>query len=273
MTAQVLNAALSYAERGWRVHPLVSAGKTPMVRAWQHAATTDAGQIRAWWSLWPDSNIGIATGPESGLFVLDLDTLEAAKELPGALPDTPAVTTARGRHVYMAYPDITGPTTRAHLWPKVDSRGRGGFIVAPPSVHPSGHRYVWARLPTIPLAPAPAWLLRRLLPPPPKPRPPFRASSSYGLSQYAIAALRKSAERVAQAPAGERNNSLNGAAYSLGRLAGAGHIQPDIIAEELARAALAAGLTMPEIQRTITSGLAAGMANPRQIEDRSHECR
>jgi hypothetical protein len=66
-----LAAALAYASNGWRVFPLKPGNKTPMTSRGHHDATTDASQIRAWWTTRPDANIGLVAG--DGLAVLDVD--------------------------------------------------------------------------------------------------------------------------------------------------------------------------------------------------------
>ncbi|THJ19723.1 bifunctional DNA primase/polymerase, partial [Candidatus Frankia alpina] len=73
-------AALYYAGLGWPVVPVAPPGaavarpgKQPLVRDWPAAASTAVGQIQDWWERWPDANIGIVTGPRSGLGILDLD--------------------------------------------------------------------------------------------------------------------------------------------------------------------------------------------------------
>ena len=78
----------NYAELGWNVFPVHSAdkgrcscgkascssvGKHPRIGGWQKKATTNARTVRDWWARWPGSNIGIATGKGSGIFVLDVD--------------------------------------------------------------------------------------------------------------------------------------------------------------------------------------------------------
>jgi hypothetical protein len=262
-----MTAALWYARHGWPVHPLRPRAKTPLLAGWTDRATTDHATIRRWWTGWPDAGVGIATGAGSGLLVLDLDGPEALDHLPGALPEAPTVATARGCHVYMAFPDGDMPTTKAALWPGVDTRGRGGFIIAPPSVHPSGHVYQWTVRPDTPLPPAPDWLVARLRPPPAPPPRPMAYRDPAGAGRYAAAALRRECEAVAQAGPGTRNHALNRAAHALGTLAGAGALDAEAIAESLARAALAAGLDRRETERTIASGLRAGMVNPREVRN------
>src|SRR5262249_54994678 len=87
-TNGLLEAALSYAAEGLRVIPLhsprhdgcscgrakcSSVGKHPRIKDWPGFATVDPTLIESWWSTYPESNIGIVTGAESGIFVVDID--------------------------------------------------------------------------------------------------------------------------------------------------------------------------------------------------------
>jgi hypothetical protein len=155
--------ALAYASRGWHVFPLhtvrqgqcscghdcgKNAGKHPRVKGGFKAATTDPLPIAAWWAKWPDANIGIATGRASGFFVLDIDgpqglaTLQTLVAENGPLPRTPIVKTARGWHLYFTMP-ISGVGIPCSTGDDLDVRGDGGYVVAPPSNHLSGHVYKW----------------------------------------------------------------------------------------------------------------------------------
>jgi putative DNA primase/helicase len=158
-----LDWALAYARRGWRIFPLhsirdgrctcgrdcgKSAGKHPRVKGGFKVATTDAQQIEAWWIKWPDASIGIATGAASGLIVIDIDgeqglaTLKALVDQHGFLPRTAIVKTARGWHLYFAMP-ATCARIPCSTGNGLDVRGDGGYVVAPPSIHLSGHVYTW----------------------------------------------------------------------------------------------------------------------------------
>jgi hypothetical protein len=154
--------ALQYAGRGWRVFPVHSvqngrctcgqdcgknAGKHPRIKGGFKIATADANQIEEWWRKWPDANIGIATGSVSGIIVLDIDGPEGHASLAkliarcGLLDRTPIVKTARGWHLYFKAPaDVAIPCSTGN---GLDVRGDGGYVVAPPSVHVSGHVYEW----------------------------------------------------------------------------------------------------------------------------------
>jgi hypothetical protein len=169
----MLDAALAYAARGLAVFPVYeitpggrctcgracgSPGKHPRTLHGAKDATTDEAKIRAWWRRWANSNIGVATGTASGVVVLDADGSEGLESLKAL--DTHATTwlakTARGYHQWFALPDGLGIGNRAGLMPKLDVRGDGGYVVAPPSLHASGVRYEWLTPPdATSLAPLP----------------------------------------------------------------------------------------------------------------------
>jgi hypothetical protein len=93
-----------------------------------------------WWRKWPDANIGIPTGATNGFWVLDVDS-----EYPADWPPIgvkPTVKTARGVHFYFTYPeDQTIKNLTKIKGRDVDVRGEGGYVVAPPSIHPTGALY------------------------------------------------------------------------------------------------------------------------------------
>lgn len=166
------SAALNYAARGWRVLPV--AGKIPTLKDWPAKASTDPEQIRAWWSNQDTVNIGIATGAESNLWVLDVDpekggddTLRMLEAQYGQLPvTTEVITGGGGRHLYFQHPGISLGNSAGKLGPGLDIRTDGGQVVAPPSVHPrTGRPYEWeaAHHPDdVSPAPVPHWLLTLL---------------------------------------------------------------------------------------------------------------
>lgn len=147
----LLDAALVYAALGWHVFPLRVRGKTPLIGKPQggsgfHDATVDREQIEAWWGACPQANIGISTGP-SGLIVIDLDGDEgeaAWRDVLGAIgkvTPTARVKTARGQHIYYKCP--SGLVVPSSSGKGIDVRAETGYVLAPPSVHPSGHVYEW----------------------------------------------------------------------------------------------------------------------------------
>lgn len=151
-------AALAYASMGWPVLPLTPRDKTPLgklVRTGLKEATTDLGQVRTWWEMYPAANIGLRTG--DAFDVVDLDGDAAIASLRGLAPGYkhPGPVSATGKGYHLLF-QPTGARNAAARLPGIDFRGQSGYIVAPPSVHPNGHRYVWAKDGELP-APT-AWL-------------------------------------------------------------------------------------------------------------------
>ena len=136
-------------------------------------ATSDLAAIRRWWQQEPQFNIAIATGEPSGVFVVDIDGLDAEAELrrleaeQEPLPETVEVITARGRHIYFKMPDATVRNSAGRIAPGIDVRGSGGYVLAPPSIHPTGRAYCWSVDTAATFAAAPAWLLAKITTPAP----------------------------------------------------------------------------------------------------------
>lgn len=163
----LLAQALRYAEHGWAVFPLQPKGKTPLTSHGCKDPSKDIGQIKEWWKSHPDANIGIATGEVSGFFVVDVDgqdgesSLKKLEERHAPLPSTVEVITGGdGRHLYFKMPDGHSIRNSAgKIADKVDIRGDGGYVVAPPSVHASGRTYIKSVDSAGAIVPAPPWLL------------------------------------------------------------------------------------------------------------------
>ncbi len=163
-TASTLEFALAYASASWHVFPLQPRGKKPLVPGGFKAASVDSEQISAWWTKWPDANIGIATGAVSGLVVIDLDGNEgnnafrALMAERGGLPRASMVRTGKGAHLYFALPSGSGEV-KCSAGGGLDVRADGGYVVAPQSIHPSGRAYEWQPGGPEELPVAPAWLI------------------------------------------------------------------------------------------------------------------
>lgn len=163
----VEDAAIAAMDRGWPVFPV--SGKKPATANGLHDASCDYGKLHGWWGLHPERGIGVPTGEPSGVWVLDLDGDEgraSVKDLQrehGSLPETVVTRTRRGWHVYFTMPDgVEIRNSAGKVAPGIDVRGTGGYVVIPPSPHPSGERYRWAdgRSPEeIKPARPPAWLV------------------------------------------------------------------------------------------------------------------
>lgn len=147
----MLQHALSYADLGWHVFPLQPGSKKPL-GAWKDEATTDADQIKLAWLRTARAGIGVACGP-SGLVVVDLDPgkggVTAWKQLCQEndvllAPSVMQLTGGGGAHLfYSSPPDVVIHNSVSRLGPGIDVRGEGGYVVVPPSMHPSGGQYRW----------------------------------------------------------------------------------------------------------------------------------
>jgi hypothetical protein len=240
VTTDLEAAAATHAVCGVPVFPVRPGGKLPLFRSAHadddplrgvcrgecaadghgvHDATTDPERIREWWAACPDANVGIACGP-AGLLVLDVDPRhgggEAILELQRRYAPLPETLWSRtGGGGWQAFFRAVGfGNSASRLGPGIDTRGQGGYVVVPPSLHPSGEPYAWWN-PEIPIAPLPGWI-RRLLEP--------RRESSNGAgklrtpdihSRYVVAAVESEAAAVAAASPGSRNVTLNSAAFAL----------------------------------------------------------
>ena len=268
-------AALVYAAQGWAVFPLKPREKRPLTEHGVHDATTNPEVIRAWWTRWPDANIGLACGA-SGLVVLDFDTDkddfqggELLERLRREHPTTTARTGGGGMHLLFRQPEgVELGNSRGRLPRGVDVRGHGGYIVLPPSLHPNGEGYRWEPE-TPPPASLPGFVLEMLRPKPePKPQA-VAARNGAGRTAYAQAALERELGRLARAQEGERNETLNKAAFALGQLVAGGELSRPEVEGGLLAAALECGLGEAEARRTLRSGLEAGMKEPRTPPARS----
>jgi hypothetical protein len=144
-------------------------GKHPRI-AW----SKEAG-VASMWEKWPADGFGIATGSRSGIWVLDVDpknggfeTLAALEQKHEPLPKTVSVRTGSGGlHFYFRFPGPEYRNTAHALGPGLDTRGDGGYVVGPGSLHKSGQRYNWQNGPLDhKLMDAPEWLLKMVKQPP-----------------------------------------------------------------------------------------------------------
>jgi hypothetical protein len=156
-------AALAYARKGVAIFPCNPRGKKPLTDYGFKDATTDDLQIREWWTKWPLANIGISTGVVNGIVALDIDpggddSLAELTRQYGPLPQTCAVKTGRGRQLWFMHPGVPVRCTAGKLGQGLDVRGDGGYVVAPPSIHPNGQQYAF--LTNCDHAEMPEWLIR-----------------------------------------------------------------------------------------------------------------
>ena len=235
-------------------------------------ATTNRARVLAWWTQQPQANIGLATG--HAFDVLDVDGPTGAQAIRtfagehGLHSSGPLVRTGGGGwHYYLAPTGLgnVGPRDLAH----VDWRGRGGYVVAPPSRHGSGHPYQWVAgrdldtaVPRVP----PALLQRLQHRQADRPAPVVSLPMGDGPEPgYGQAALAQELTRVATAPRGQRNQQLWEAARNLYNLVATGTLDDHQVHHGLLQAAERCGLLADEprqTHRTLASGRQVGLAHP-----------
>ena len=218
--------------------------------------------------------IGLPTGRRSGLYVVDIDvrgesngmTAYLALNVPRAA--IAARTPSGGGHAYFRWPGEGWGNTVSRIAPGVDTRGEGGYVIAPPSARgeyrwaePDMHRLLLdGRVPELPeelrvLLASKAGASSRPSVGGPAGRPP--------VDQWAATAMREEFARVAAAAPGQRNATLNSAAFSLGQIVAEGRLDQGEVERGLRSAAAAAGLPAEEVEATLRSGLEAGLKEPR----------
>ncbi len=162
-------AAIGYIKRGLAVFPVQPRGKEPVTANGCKGATLDRDIADHWWTSKPDMNIGVATGDK--IFVVDIDedkggeaSLAKLEKKHGTLPETIEVITGAGRHLWFRTP--AGRVIRNSVGKKssdlgegIDIRGEGGYVVVPPSIHPTGRKYEFSVDSADTLADAPEWLI------------------------------------------------------------------------------------------------------------------
>ena len=187
LDSRLLEAALAYAALGWPVIPLHtpvgegrcscglpkcdSIGKHPRTRHGRTDGSRDPQKIREWWERWPDANIGVVTGKESNLAVIDLDRrgevdgVAAAETLYGFEIEGPSQQTGGGGlQAFCRRPDRETVGSRSgagSIGPGIELKADGGYVAVPPSLHVSGHRYMWIESVETELPPLPDWAVER----------------------------------------------------------------------------------------------------------------
>ena len=258
MGASLQAAAAEYADRGWRVFP-VGPDKTPLTEHGFHDATTSIFKFD-----W-DKASGIGLAVPDDVVVVDVDPRNGGDESMDVLEENGCVvqvTTLRastaggGKHFYFQY---KGDKLKGKLAPGIDVKLPGrGYTILPPSF---GGAYRWDVETDI--APLPECVYDRLK------RGPgavidegFRVGTSYGER-----AAQGELARVMGAPEGERNNTLNSAAFAIGQLVAGGELGPMAV-ERLRTVAERTGLDPDEVDATLDSGYQAGLREPRSAPEK-----
>jgi hypothetical protein len=300
LRAAILRAAIAYAAAGLSVIP-IAGDKRPVMdwKPYQSRAAAPA-EITAWFGQRRYPNLGLVCGRVSGgLLVLDFDhqaadTYRLWREQAAPLSyRLPVVATGKGLHVYLRTAEPPGNRKLAvdqEKRPLIETRGEGGYVLAPPSRHPSGKLYGWLRGgPPIPELSAdetafvvvaaqafdqrPARAAQASTPK--KTRPALggnnaaRATNDAArLESYAAAVLRGEAEQLQAIPSGDRNNQLNLAAFKAGRYVAAGLLDVQTVEAALAAACGQQGNRLitddglRAFDATLQSGLRGGAGDP-----------
>lgn len=155
--ASIAQAAREYAGRGWLVLPVhgiakgsctcgsvacPSAGKHPLHAGWPKNATTDQATIAGWFEANASANVGVKTGIESGLVVVDVDPRNGGDKSVQALKLPPTLTAATGGGGWHYFYRLSESLPKkGSALPGVDLQAGGAFVVMAPSIHASGKRY------------------------------------------------------------------------------------------------------------------------------------
>lgn len=261
----VLESAMSYTGRGWRVFPLSPGGRTPWPGwgDWQNPADgrTGAGHastpqqcVDMFGGSRSIAGVGIVTGAVSGFWVLDVDckhgkdgraSLAFLIAAHGALPDTYTVETPNGGlHLYFALPRDFEPinaggrgVVAARLGPGLDVRGRGGYVGAPPSrvarEDGTAAPYQVISAPGVGVAKPPDWLVELIRPPErPEvvaidPEAALTLAPDLRVRAYLGEALPSLLSELANATPGGRNATAHRVACRLWEWINVGWLDPD----------------------------------------------
>ncbi|WP_367402251.1 bifunctional DNA primase/polymerase [Kocuria marina] len=258
---------------GFHLLPLIPGEKRPAITDWEKRATVDPAQL----DRWPKgAGVGIACG-RSGLVVIDCDSHGSTPppewDRPGirdgvdvfadlwsrhspnaSMFDTFTVTTpSGGLHLYFRAPVGSRTRNRTGLEWQVDVRAHGGYACGPGTYLEQG-AYTPSGDPGT-LLPLPQWLHDMLAPPEPAQRRPMPvAPPTRSQADRRVAGLLRT---VSTAPEGQRNSTLNWAAWQLA--------QDGLLTQEYATALLhaaeTAGLPQAEAVKTIRSAAAPRGSN------------
>jgi hypothetical protein len=270
---------------GFRVFPLRTDTGTPVFAAWPDRATTDIAQVTEWWTgEYVPNGVGIATGPESGVWVLDIDVKDAdgftslrdlTREHGGTVDDFTRTMTVRtpsgGAHVYFRWDEASAAdggvrNSAKELAPGLDVRGIRGYVRAPGVGAYALIERDGVKITT--RTSAPAWLVplckkRRSVASEDMTNADIRYRMSAQGQKWGRFQAAEAVRRLGRSPAGTRNDNLNKTAYQLGMLSvSLGEpTRENALAQCLAALAEAGANDSIDAQhRTFTSGWEAGQA-------------
>ncbi|GAA2599076.1 bifunctional DNA primase/polymerase [Dactylosporangium fulvum] len=271
----LLRNAIRYAEHGWPVF-LLGRTKRPLANCDAcrdagsdhdpaacdcltchgfYAATTDPDRIEAMVSWNPGSMLAIRTGAPSGTVVIDIDPGHGGRVDPALMPETACVATGSGGwHLYYLHPGTAVLCSQGRVADGIDVRADGGYVVAPPSIHPrTGRPYRWTGgRSLVEMPPALVEACR------PNETTPVTASANVAQMRSAggisspEALLKSHLDAVARAPKGKRRSTLYGAARGVARMVGGGALTEADALAALTDVGFAAGQSEREVRGAIT---------------------
>lgn len=266
--------ALRLLEKGYSVVPLKPRSKEPLVE-WKSYQATRASKetVESWFKDRSDLGIAIVTGEISGVVVLDVDQPDSVKwrkeldELDEMT--TPIVKTRRGYHYYFKYPDgMEVPSFSIEGLGDFQSDGK--LVTVPPSIHEKGTRYEWVHEGNPKPAEMPNWLMELIWKKRATEYKPKEVEYGSGVTTAYGVKWFEDVEELEKTKEGGRNNLLNEVATKAGSLIASGHLDTGEARKAMEQACKWNGLEKEDgyysIEKTIDSGIKAGMKSPRGPE-------
>lgn len=266
--------AFAYLERRWPVMPVSATGnKKPCIK-WKQYQTElpDAPSLIRWWRDFPLANIGLITGELPELFVVEADSEEALAWLQSQdLPHGPVAQSSKSykRHFYFKHPGFRVANSASQIYPNVDVRGDGGYVVLPPSVHHTGAVYQWIVSPDdAELPDAPEWLIEAIItkskperdPNAPKIAPILDTDPNADhYRRYAIAALEDEKRIIETAPDGQKHTRVRNGAISMATFIPHGLLSAVEVEDHLFSAIEARAADKKNARNTIRDGINYGL--------------
>jgi putative DNA primase/helicase len=258
---------------GRKVFPVEVLGKTPLVK-WRsfEPASSELEQINKWFIRYGPTNWGLATGHESGIFVVDIDSKEGYDwVVANGLTDTYSVKTggstpeklSYGYHFYFKHPGahIAIKNSAKDLSPGVDVRGDGGYVLIPPSMTEMAYYVANPRE----IAVAPQWLIDRVTKV--EVAPEFIGATELSDHDYdhGMNILKAECKAYANVANGEWNYELNKLCFLFGRMVAAGVISredAEVMINDCPNVQIYRKEQRNTVPAVIRSGINSGLAKP-----------
>lgn len=145
----MLEIVNQYVDSGWSILPVKPEEKRPFMTNWLQYNTNRASRaiVENWFRSLSGAGVGVVTGKISNMVVLDVESYckipieDLLKKYPTHMVSR---TGSGGYHLFYQYPsNVSKVSNRVGIFEGADLRADGGFIVLPPTIHPSGNRYTW----------------------------------------------------------------------------------------------------------------------------------